>query len=550
MTGAGKTYILASFIKNFIENGYIKKMDCISPFPILWVTKASIVEQTRNVLRDEFGIDISRHVKVINIEYLRSEVGKIFVREDLKIVNGEELVEFEWLPYIHPALIIWDECQGLVREQAIQSKIAMAYSDITTKPTFQINASASPMARVCEGKQFALATKKTLNIHDSEYKVTKKNWSTIAKLIANPSDPEEYVEAAVDRYVDLFESNIVRIKGIQPKHRAKNSVLQIDFETDEERMEYIKAWDEFQEAKAKIEGRENAGEGGGHMEILARFTIFRRKAEYIRRHYIARWVNDMWNRGFAPIAACSFKATITSVTTLLIQDYNWSRDDISLIWGGSTEALSNKAKISKKMKEAGVEELLRAQGISLADLGLSEDQVDMKIKSEAQLEFEKKHNLLSQKPQEREKERLRFQRQDSRALLFTFKAGGVGLSAHHESKYPNAKPRRTLLTPVYSEKELIQALGRGPRITSASDTYQVMCFYKNTIEGHVAERVTMKLKCMKQVVRARESWEDLIIGSANMDKDIYDDGEEVSNDEGALLQEYADDISEAMMVRG
>jgi hypothetical protein len=108
--------------------------------------------------------------------------------------------------------------------------------------------------------------------------------------------------------------------------------------------------------------------------------------------------------------------------------------------------------------------------------------------------------------------RLAFQRGDARCCIFNFKSGGVGLSLHHEAKYPNARPRITLLTPVYSEKELIQGLGRCPRITSISDTSQMMIYYVGTIEEAVAERVVMKLKCARAVIGKGESWESIITG--------------------------------------
>ena len=110
-------------------------------------------------------------------------------------------------------------------------------------------------------------------------------------------------------------------------------------------------------------------------------------------------------------------------------------------------------------------------------------------------------------------------------MFLTFKSGGVGLSAHHQ--YIEAKPREVLLTPVYSEKELVQGVGRCPRITSMSDTYQYMIYYVGTIEEAVAQRVVMKLKNLKHVVKMKESWEDLFTGRKaplkKEDNDLLDD---------------------------
>ena len=101
-------------------------------------------------------------------------------------------------------------------------------------------------------------------------------------------------------------------------------------------------------------------------------------------------------------------------------------------------------------------------------------------------------------------------KQRSKGCIFTFKSGGVGLSLHH--KWPDTRPREGYLTPVYSAMELVQGLGRLPRLTSLSETFQFMVYYGGTIEDQVAAKVSQKLGCLSKVVRQRESWEDIIVG--------------------------------------
>src|SRR6185369_16354832 len=101
----------------------------------------------------------------------------------------------------------------------------------------------------------------------------------------------------------------------------------------------------------------------------------------------------------------------------------------------------------------------------------------------------------------------RFQAGSSDYCLFNFKSGGVGLSLHHSDELTTikvrrkphsgyayvedipsipTKPRLTYLTPTFSAIELVQGLGRAARITSLSDTRQILLFYKHTIEEKVA----------------------------------------------------------------
>jgi hypothetical protein len=542
-TGAGKTYILGSFIKNFIEQGLINTLFCYAPNPIFYVTKSSVVEQTKKALRDEFGVDVATKVRVVNIEYLRTQIGSNYVKREVQVILGQEHEVFVWNEWMMPCLIVWDECQILAREDSTQSKIAQAVNNVT-KRVIQIFASATPFSRVAEAKCFAVATGVSFHLGLGEVTISNENWKSFACNVAAPADPYEYVEAAVKRLTDKLEPYIVRIKGIKPKHRALNSVQRIYFKTPEEKKAYDDAWEEFQKKKAKIESDESISGSQAAFMLLAELTVFAKKAEFIRVPYLVDWVVQMWNEGYAPVLAVRFKQTQTAVYQKLVTEHGWTRDDVSMIWGGSTEAMSDKKKLAKKVKEnAAFIETMKQMGIDIKeDLGV--DIEDINEKTNEQIAFERAHNLLSQKPEERERERMRFQTQRSKLCIFNFKSGGVGLSLHHEAKHPNARQRVVLLTPVYSEKELVQALGRCPRITSISDTNQTMVYYANTIEEHVAARVVMKLKCLKQVVKARESWEAIITGKPVIEEE--DDSDETlmldaaDAVEGNQLMEYVE----------
>jgi hypothetical protein len=545
--GAGKTYVYGSVIKNFIERGLIG--DCLSPWPILIVTKASVVEQTKKVLQDDFNIDTTLGtVQVVNIEALRAALLDILIEKELKIEYGEEIEFYRWRKVYRPRLIIWDESQILAREFSIQSKIASALHDELNPPyeTFEVFSSATPYSRVSEAKVFAVSTKKSIQIGTGEKIVSNSSWPMVSKELAYPAEPEDYVTASINRFVDEFEPYIVRIRNIRPKHRAYNKIVPMDFQTKEEREEYYKAVDLHEKRKRRIESDDSMNEGQRRMAMLAEFTIFRKAAENCKRFHYAKWMDECYKLGYAPALGLAFKQTITNVVRLLIEDYNWKREDITLIWGGSTEALSIKRKLALKIKKSQKlqEDLWKELDIDVEeDLGIFFD--DIEEKTNEQVEFEKRYRLQSQKPHEREEERLRFQRQDSKGALFSYKSGGVGLSLHHEEQYPKARPRRGRFSLVYSEKELIQCSGRLPRITSISDTYQDYDYYKNTIEEHVAARVRMKLKCMHQVIRAREDWTDIITGMPKQMKEYEKLTEAADESENVgdvtLLNEYAGD---------
>jgi DNA replication protein DnaC len=524
-TGAGKTYIIGSLLKNLIEHGYIQKLGCIAPNPIFYVTKASVVEQTKKVLRDEFGINTTTQVRVVNIEYLRTQIGANYVKKDIVIKGGEECEEYIWNEWMMPAIIIWDECQILAREESAQSKIAQAVNNIVGKRVIQVFASATPFSRVAEAKCFAVATKVKFLQGLGEVELTNENWPQFRTNIAYPADPYEYVEAAVKRLTDKLEPYIVRIKGIRPKHKSFNSVRRIFFKTPEEKKAYDDAWEEFQKQKAKIESDESLSGGQSAMMMLAQLTIFAKKAEYLRVGTLVEEAIKLDAEGFAPVIVVRFKQTQTAIYQELVTKHGWKREDISMIWGGSTEALTAKKKLAKKVKENEAFMItMREMGIDIKnDLGVD---IDFQEKNSAQLDFERQHGLLTQKPEDRERERIRFQTGRSRLCILNYKSGGVGLSLHHESKYPNAKPRRVRLTPTYSEKELIQGMGRTPRITSCSDTEQEILYYGGTIEADVMGRVVLKLKSTRQVTGKGEHWETIVAG-----RQVEEDEDDEFNDE-------------------
>jgi hypothetical protein len=335
-TGAGKTYILSSVAKNFIQNGWLKKLSCISPWPMLYVTKASIVEQTKTVLEEEFGIDAVNTIHVINIEQLRSSLGSMFVKEYTKVVNGEAKIAHKWNPHVHPCVIFWDECQILARaDDSIQGEIALAASEIESnygKRVVQIFSSATPFTRVSEAKVFVLAIRPMFHLGMGEVPVTEDNWPLFARSIASPSEPTDYCTAAVKRLMDFLEPWIYRVQGIRPKFKATNRVSKIYFSTKEEKEEYDKAWDKYQEEKAKIEGGSDLSDSQSRFALLAQFTIFRKAAERIRRYHLAKFADESWQRGLAPAIACAFKGTITSTYRILIEDYNWS--EMTLVLSG------------------------------------------------------------------------------------------------------------------------------------------------------------------------------------------------------------------------
>lgn len=370
--------------------------------------------------------------------------------------------------------------------------------------------------------------------------LTNTNWPEFASTIAAPSKPDEYNAAALARLMVHLRPYVVEVKNLRFKFHARNKIQLISFSNDDERNAYNKAWEDYLKKCAEIEGRDMPG---GKFMLLVQFLKFRQAAELIRAPWLARRLYQIVNNdNKSGICACNFKHTISKITKHLVLDYGVSRDEVSLIWGGMDDKPVKKRKIVSKEKLDKLKELIGEMDEEdvdfLKELGIETDVATLKDTSPEE-EYQKnalrsENELLRLGKQgkiARQDEIDKFQSGKSKYCIFTFKSGGVGLSLHHDDE--KHRQRETILAPTYSAIELVQGLGRAHRITSISDTIQTIVFYRETIEEHVASKVSQKLRCLKEVVRTRESWEDVIIGSAGkraeVDENVEVEGDDINN---------------------
>ena len=157
---------------------------------------------------------------------------------------------------------------------------------------------------------------------------------------------------------------------------------------------------------------------------------------------------------------------------------------------------------------------------SLVDLGLPKSRIT--------------HIVGGQSQSTREHQRQQFQKGEADVMLFTMRSGGVGISLHHDNE--KARPRHIIIPPTWSAIDLVQALGRGHRITSISDTTQDVIWYKNTIEEKVCERVEAKLGCINASVGAKENWVN-VFTNGTVQKDIATKDEYTESEEENLTVE-------------
>ncbi len=517
-TGTGKTFIQGALDRRLKD---IKFADSKTWGHIntLAITRKSVVTQTKRVLQNHFNINPILETEVINIERLRTRAGQIWVKSKTEIVDGEEVIKWEWTPMINPSVLFIDECQAVKNASSTQHKILLAYSNLEN--TTQIYISATPFSRVCEAKAFAIATKKDISewtgIPGST--LSEATWPSYAAAIAHPSAPDEYNEAACGRLRKDLNDYIVNVRKPRWQFNEINTVKIIDFENPEQRKEYNDAWERYLEKKAKLHEIITTNEW---FLAAIELNIFLAAAEYCKRDIFAKRMYRDVQEGYAAVCAMKFKRTINATTKILVEKYGVPRDQISLIYGGGQTQLTAKQKLKAQVRAN--QETFDKAGISLEDMML-EDVEDRTIEV-----FDPNLRLGIQSLKQRQEEIDRFQSGKSLYCIYSYKAGGVGLSLHHTDEMTKEKvrhhkngyayvedipkiptrPRKVTIGPVFSPIELVQGCGRVPRLSSLSDTIQEFLYFRGTKEQYQAAVVSHRLKCLSKVVSQPESWLDLI----------------------------------------
>ncbi len=195
-------------------------------------------------------------------------------------------------------------------------------------------------------------------------------------------------------------------------------------------------------------------------------------------------------------------------------------------------------------------EMLEETGLTMYDIKLGN------VHEAAIVELDPSLRLGAQSPEDRQREIDRFQKGKSLYAAFSAKAGGVGLSLHHTDEFTTFKcrrkdsgyaveedivnvptrPREYYGSLPYSAIDLVQMLGRCPRLTSLSNTNQTILGYRGTIEERILAVVSLKLRCLKKVVSTKESWEDVVLGEKTAESHMKEitNGEE---DDGLIESE-------------
>lgn len=509
--GSGKTPYACGLLDYLISKG---KHDCFLPlsFPIIWFTVGNAVEQTReSIIRCGLGDYLNTVIHVFGYPALTSSEGKgrlvEYIQYEDAHTEGQINTLINWVQAAMPKFVIFDEAHRLARDQSTWFKCMAAldqlcrqYKDLLdTKFLFM---TGTPVEKINDSKLFVcmsdLKYQNTLITYDN----FKQNF---ADIIANGS-PHLPNKAAANRYFTAISDRVVEFPYIKWPHKAINSVRFYSFRTAEDRVQYDSAIDRYLDRISKL-GKETPNERA--MRYIALLQL-RKEVEPIRSIQVADDMHNDVQSGYSPVLGTAFTGSIIKTTFYLMDHYGYSRDDLSIIWGGKANIKPDKIMTEADLVQIMTESLASGEGLSLEaqrlirrTLAWQEDRILFGDATDAAQDARyarlQSLGLIGiQTKQKRQAEIKKFKRGISKICLFTGASGGTGLSLEHGDE--RTWPRRLYSTPIYSGKEFTQIFGRCPRRNSISDTYQFICLMSGTVEQHhVAPILDLKLQCLGEI---------------------------------------------------
>lgn len=324
--GIGKTYIVGDIIQRLFHTNHF--IDCKSPFPVIYLTKSSVVPQTREVLFGEFKLPVDK-IFITNYDQMRSTLGSIWVgwQEQYSANLQDKWLAPVWNPDYKPQLIVADECQALMNEGTQQSEIMIEYPKIGGQV---LMASATPFARINQARFVFFC----LKVRAPGYGlIDKTNWRTFSSDLAGGKAPWEYNEAAMERARELIKDQTVKVTGVRFKKKTRIQCKLIDFQTDEDRESYNQAYEEYLEELAKIDRNEPEGP----MKIWVANTKFRKRAEFIKAPYLSEIAFEVVSRMEKQVIIGNNYIDALEATYKRLIDLGVLAEKISVIKGGQSK---------------------------------------------------------------------------------------------------------------------------------------------------------------------------------------------------------------------
>lgn len=523
-TGKGKSWIAAGLALWLQRQKPQEFVDAFSLFPkILIITKRSVVLGFQQTLRDLKLQDIGGSVAVWSYQELSSKANKAFFKEDTELVADQptKVMRFALSAADAPRVIIVDECQVIKKDKIKCAKYLAAFLRF---PNIKwIFTSATPAVTLQDTKFMTLAARLK---HDGQV-VDKENFAYFIRSLAPNGKTNIANAAALERWAAVLGKRYIKPPNDPKKVRAINRVKLFEITDPTNRSMVEHAMDNYLKS-VEATGRSVDPRG----QVMVAFMVMARAAELAT---VDTWVEDaiaLHKQGYAPVLAIRFTETLKEFVLKLseseyFQSLGYTRDKISLIWGGAAEIKEEDLLPPDRVKFIGeqwarfVLDTDATTQPTAEDLGISKEEFrdykkNLKYHSErlfremskeafrARNEKLRAMKLHNQTQEERHENVQRFVNGGTEFCVYTLSSGGTGISLDH--RYHHVRPRWVMSTMTYWAEEFAQALGRCDRLPTLTDTIQEIYIPLRTIlADHMAPKLSGKLKSIDA------------IGSSNVD---------------------------------
>jgi hypothetical protein len=524
-TGKGKSWIAAGLALWLQKHDPQKFCNFLGLFPpILIITKKSVVLDFRDTLK-KLGLEsVGLAVDVWSYNEVFSTKNKNFFKEETTEIFGQstKVIRFNLPEQAAPRLIILDECQEIKKEKSKRTKYLEAFLQF---PSIKwVFTSATPAVTVWDTMFMTLAMGVTYGARH----VSRETFPEFARTLTLGADPRQANAAALERWGAAIGDRFVKPPGDPQKVKALNKVKLFEI-TDEANKNMLKnAMKNYLEALERT-GRSIDPQG----QVMVAFMVMARAAELAT---VDTWVADAIHahqNGYAPVIAIRFVETLKELVMKLCESEYFkskglTKQKISLIWGGNREIKPEEllpetraAEIAAKMGMWILDNPDEARKPKAEDIGISKEEFrsfhkGIKYTSErifremtkdafaARNEKLREMKLHNQNQKERHENVQDFLNGATEFCIYTLSSGGTGISLDHRYQY--TRPRSVMSTLTYFSEEFAQALGRCVRLTTLTDTVQMIYVPEGTLlSDHMAPKLARKLRSIDA------------IGSSNID---------------------------------
>lgn len=566
-TGRGKTFVAGGLIQWFKQQSLIDNDNVVMP-QCFYFTKKPIVLETARKLRDNFKLSIGTDaapvvgadLNIVHYQALSTKRWTSFFRTERINVFGTSVEVDVWVPRERIVLIILDEAHELKKPKSKRTKRIMGIARAAKaagRTVFFVAMSATNATTLDDTRWFNFCTGLTDDLNATA-------WLQQFVSPVKGANTGSKIKKQMDRYIEHIGPMYVRPPNDPLNYKIYNHVEIIDFPSEEAEEFYRRAEQDYIDSIKLI---------GGEVKNLdmAKFTLFRSAAEYIKADWYAKKAYEEVQSGRSAIIAVEFKRTLNKVLSIL-GSMGVTRDKISILKGD--DKIITQAEVYTDIEFAN---LLARQDREMNDyIDTNGEPPDdpwffLSRKEKAKVRKTRQYNqdmvrsgesryeqiertkwlvemdLGKQSDEQRDREKCRFLNNDTHYLLMTCSVGGTGIDADDRiPKELGGRPRTTIGTVCYYAEQWLQALGRDARLTTLTDVHHIIAMFNRSIESqHVLPTLSKRLDAMSSMTGGAGDLEGMLAAKiARSNNTTFEEAKSVSAASEDLIVSEDDDTDD------